>query len=756
MSSRLEVRHLLVLVTVLLACGAPAARSARPAPPDRPTTLAAGMDHACAWVHGALQCWGRNDGGQVSPWPSTSAHRGAPVTPMSAWAEAVPSSVRDLALGFEHSCVLTGEARVRCFGARGNSQALRASVGLGEDEPVLPDGVNDIALSGTPTSIDANRAATCATTAEGPVYCWGLISQLRCDADLGSSSSLNLLCGVRAEPIELLPLIESVGVSIGDERICGWTERGRLTCIEHDRDAETRTAARVVLSSGVDEACLARAGDEEMLCVRRGGVVQCGVGQGETGAALSDVTALACGDGVCAARADGSVWCSDDLRHFSRVPLLADALSVAVGEGFACAQREGGAVACWGEGADGQLGWSSRVRRAPTLDGEHLYSAGAQLCGVRYDGRGNPSVRCLGRGEEGAPAVVDDEGRAAMGGGHLRCVLKRDAGELWCRAGEHVMRRAFPDGEDAYEVRAFVEGARACVLWPDGEAECASADFRSGEPAWEPLAGLTEATALAIDGAGLCAVRRDGSVWCREEARERPARSGLLEGIDDARALAMDFDQRCVLRDSGAVACWSATSSSAPRAVPLPFEVRALEAAWGRFCALGDTQVACWGHGQQGQLNGRPGVSSLEPLVVPGLPALEQIAMADTLTCGLTPAGQAWCWGLRAEPSSSASPTPVDLPDAEVPHATAGHEAARGHGDRSARVLRRVHRAHRGGDARAGGLELAPARSRVVSLPERDRARAHTAPVGGDTMAADLLSRGSRELAAAAWWLGGG
>jgi len=47
-------------------------------------------------------------------------------------------------------------------------------------------------------------------------------------------------------------------------------------------------------------------------------------------------------------------------------------------------------------------------------------------------------------------------------------------------------------------------------------------------------------------------------------------------------------------------------------------------------------------------------------------------------------------------------------------------------------------------------------RSRVVSLPERDRARAHTAPVGGDTMAADLLSRGSRELAAAAWWLGGG
>lgn len=128
------------------------------------TRVAAGWDHACAIdTEDRVHCWGVNTFGQVGQLGADhTCHTDAHASPVE-----VSLSATDLALGRSHSCAITNDASVLCWG-------LGASGQLGVDP--IPDGgwtIQPLLTGLQATRITAGEAHTCAVNETGTVLCWG-------------------------------------------------------------------------------------------------------------------------------------------------------------------------------------------------------------------------------------------------------------------------------------------------------------------------------------------------------------------------------------------------------------------------------------------------------------------------------------------------------------------------------------------------------------------------------------------------------
>jgi alpha-tubulin suppressor-like RCC1 family protein len=77
----------------------------------------------------------------------------------------------------------------------------------------------------------------------------------------------------------------------------------------------------------------------------------------------------------------------------------------------------------------------------------------------------------------------------------------------------------------------------------------------------------------------------------------------------------------------------------------------ALAAGGDTTCALVDTKVQCWGSNDAGQLGTSPtgATWSATPVVVPGLPAANSVAVGGHHACAiLAGTGEVWCWGANS------------------------------------------------------------------------------------------------------------
>ena len=72
--------------------------------------LGTGADHTCVAMSGSVQCWGRNDGGQLGN--GTLTNSPTPVTVLGLTAD-----VRSLVGGIGHTCALLLDGHVKCWGA---------------------------------------------------------------------------------------------------------------------------------------------------------------------------------------------------------------------------------------------------------------------------------------------------------------------------------------------------------------------------------------------------------------------------------------------------------------------------------------------------------------------------------------------------------------------------------------------------------------------------------------------------------------
>ncbi len=123
--------------------------------------ISAGGEHTCALTsEGALKCWGDNTYGQLGD--NSVGDQWLPVD-----VSGLGSGVQAISAGGQHTCALTSEGASKCWGDNTYGQLGDGSGGTQSwpvDVPGLGSGVQ---------AISAGREHTCALPISGKVECWG-------------------------------------------------------------------------------------------------------------------------------------------------------------------------------------------------------------------------------------------------------------------------------------------------------------------------------------------------------------------------------------------------------------------------------------------------------------------------------------------------------------------------------------------------------------------------------------------------------
>jgi alpha-tubulin suppressor-like RCC1 family protein len=135
-------------------------------------SVSAGGAHTCAVTSGgALWCWGGNSLGQTGQDPNGAA---GVMVKLPMQVTALGTSVKAVATGYAHTCVVKTDNSLWCFGDNGKSQLGSGNTG---GYSYLPKQVVGF-TAGSALSVAAGRGHTCAikengSATAGSVWCWG-------------------------------------------------------------------------------------------------------------------------------------------------------------------------------------------------------------------------------------------------------------------------------------------------------------------------------------------------------------------------------------------------------------------------------------------------------------------------------------------------------------------------------------------------------------------------------------------------------
>ena len=184
-----------------------------PSVPDAPipmgvVQLAAGGSHTCALLgDGTARCWGANSVGQLGD--GTATQRDLPVAVQGL------DGVVALAAGGFHTCAVRLDGRVRCWGSDSYGQLGSSDhAGLNSLTPAA------VAYLTNAVSVSAGYLHTCATLADGALWCWGNNN----DGQVGDGTTTH-----RALPVPV-SAPGSAAVSAGSAHTCAASASGALRC----------------------------------------------------------------------------------------------------------------------------------------------------------------------------------------------------------------------------------------------------------------------------------------------------------------------------------------------------------------------------------------------------------------------------------------------------------------------------------------------------------------------------------------------
>lgn len=356
--------------------GAPA-----PAAQDRFVAVAAGMNHSCALTtQGSVVCWGANGYGELGGnFTSTT-----PTPPLRVVGDAQFTAV---SAGWEQTCGLAKNGDGYCWGI------VNAPIPPGHSA-VLPGYYvpTRVAQNFRFSAISSGSWHACALTTAGGPWCWGQNGA----GQLGGGGPLD------GGPTPVTGGLAFTQVSVGHTYSCGLTTQGDAYCwglgypgqmvngVTLRRPTAIRGGQKFkTVSAGQDLTCGLTA-EGKAYCwgpdsLRRNGNVNIG-GIAAPVSMPAGVSFTSIGVGMlyaCASATDGAVYCWRDAR-FNRLgtaemlsrdsyknrPGRDDAgpaapvrvagdqhfAAVSAGAYHACGVAVDGAVYCWGDNRDGQLG----------------------------------------------------------------------------------------------------------------------------------------------------------------------------------------------------------------------------------------------------------------------------------------------------------------------------------------------------------------------------------------------------------------
>jgi alpha-tubulin suppressor-like RCC1 family protein len=323
-------RSIGVLATVaLLAGGVVAAPSAdaRPAPsaPILASSVVGGALHSCALTtSGGVECWGYNGDGELGNGTLTDSKIPVNVSSLS-------SGVVALAAGAWHTCALLNTGGLVCWGDNDLGQ-LGDGTTTSRSTPVSVSG-----LSTGVAAVSAGQLHTCALTTTGAVDCWGYNG----DGEVGDGTTTN-----RPVPTAVPSLTTGVThISAGGYHSCAVMSDGSAQCWGANDFGDLGDGTTTASSVPVVVAGLAG----PLANISAGGAYTCAV-------------SVAGGAQCWGSNRDGQL--GDGTGANSGAPVNVSGLTsgvagIAAGLGHACAVTTSGAVQCWGDGDDGDLGNSA-------------------------------------------------------------------------------------------------------------------------------------------------------------------------------------------------------------------------------------------------------------------------------------------------------------------------------------------------------------------------------------------------------------
>lgn len=354
------------------------------------TFIAAGVEHSCALVSGAVSCWGSNTYGELGDnlldYGSHSSLRRAVYE--------LDADIVDLAVGSHHSCALKASGEVYCWGRNrygqlGNLEAedaaqLRDGSGAECGFETVPafgvthSGANALDLGtrvddrrSRPVKVEnlpsdivavaAGEAISCALDSSGDLYCWGALirnydSTVDACRGLGEKTPKNPSACAIWPPADLGDDPNVFPIARFSELCCGSGEEADCRESSIEQLYLNRAALRPILVAS--EVAAVEAGDNHVCFLK------------------SDAPPNATNVFCIGANANGQV--GDGTNNNWGVPQPTatvqqtgqplDAMGLSLGGAFSCAaSAEPSAIHCWGNNNQGQIGNDSFDLNKSTL-----------------------------------------------------------------------------------------------------------------------------------------------------------------------------------------------------------------------------------------------------------------------------------------------------------------------------------------------------------------------------------------------------
>jgi len=612
-----------MLCTLSLAgCGGKGLFAPLPAPvqESRAAIVSSGEAHTCAITpSGGVKCWGDNDYGQLGDGTNTDRH--APVDVVG-----LTSGVTSISTGIDHTCALTTNGGVKCWGGNYFGQ-------LGDGTTTYRNTpVDVVGLTSGIASVSSGGDHTCAVTNSGGVKCWG-------DNDFGQFGD-----GTYSDsyvPVDVVDLTSGIiSVSTGYRHTCAVTTSGGVKCWGDNDFGQLGDGTYSDSYVPVDVVDLTS------------GIISVSTGYWHT----------------CAVTTSGGVKCwgsnyygelGDGTTTYSNIPV--DVVGLTSGVAFAssgyrhtCAVTTSGGVKCWGWNENGQLGVGTTRRRYTPVDVVGLTSGiasissgGRHICAVTTSG----GVKCWGSNKNGqlgdgtttnsytpVDVVGLTSGVASVSSGNLHTCAVTNSGGVKCWGSNYYSQLG--DGSDisrympvdVVELTSGVDSVSSgnrhtCAVTTSGGVKCwGNNDYgQLGD-------GTTTDSYIPVDVVGLT--------------------SGIA-------SVSSGVDHTCAVTNSGGVKCWgsnfigklgdgTSTDSYMPvDVVGLTSGVASISSVGNHTCAVTTSGgVKCWGDDYYGQLGDGTTTDSYTPVDVEGLTSgIASISSGGGHTCAVTTSGGVKCWG---------------------------------------------------------------------------------------------------------------
>ena len=310
-----------------------------------------GGGHTCAvMTNGTMRCWGRGEFGQLGYGDRLSL--GDDELAGAGGLVSVPGKVVSADAGEDHTCAVSDRGQVRCWGRNLRGQLGRGGRdNMGDDETVSE--MSSVSLGERAIAVAAGFAHSCAVTEQGNLFCWGAneAGQL----GYGDTADYGLLPGERPEDRGPVPLgAKAIGVAAGAKHTCALLEGGDVLC--WGRGESGQTGRGDGQSWGDTPQRLPAAGQRVAL---GGPAVAITAGDLHTCALMANGTARCWGYGWDGRLGLGSTHNIGDDEAVSSVQPIRFATAItalSAGSQHTCLTTAAGELSCFGRGGLGQLG----------------------------------------------------------------------------------------------------------------------------------------------------------------------------------------------------------------------------------------------------------------------------------------------------------------------------------------------------------------------------------------------------------------